>query len=53
MTADHYRVQIRVENGHLDGTMLVPQTTVPGVLFVHGWGCLLYTSDAADEHRDV
>lgn len=38
MTADHYRVQIRVENGHLDGTMLVPQTTVPGVLFVHGWG---------------
>lgn len=38
MTADHYRVQIKVENGHLEGTVLVPKTTVPGVLFVHGWG---------------
>ncbi|SAK58244.1 alpha/beta hydrolase family protein [Caballeronia ptereochthonis] len=38
MTAEHYRVQIKVEHGHLDGTLLVPKTTVPGVLFVHGWG---------------
>lgn len=38
MRADHYRVRIKVENGHLDGTVLVPKTTVPGVLFVHGWG---------------
>ncbi|MGR3910822.1 alpha/beta fold hydrolase [Burkholderia sp. SR8] len=38
MTAEHYRVQIKVENGYLDGTVLAPKTTVAGVLFVHGWG---------------
>ena len=38
MTADRYHLQIKVEHGHLDGTMLVPKATVPGVLFVHGWG---------------
>ncbi|RKT99263.1 alpha/beta hydrolase [Burkholderia sp. Nafp2/4-1b] len=38
MTAQHYRVQIKVGNGYLDGTVLAPKTTVAGVLFVHGWG---------------
>ncbi|HYS64776.1 MAG TPA: alpha/beta fold hydrolase [Paraburkholderia sp.] len=38
MTADRYRVQIPIEKGHLDATILAPKTTVPGVLFVHGWG---------------
>ncbi|MEM5385918.1 alpha/beta fold hydrolase [Paraburkholderia phymatum] len=38
MTAERYGVQIKVENGYLDGTLLAPKTTVPGVLFVHGWG---------------
>ncbi|MBC8750443.1 MULTISPECIES: alpha/beta hydrolase family protein [Paraburkholderia] len=38
MTADRYQLQIKVEHGHLDGTMLVPKATVPGALFVHGWG---------------
>ncbi|CAI8704657.1 MULTISPECIES: alpha/beta hydrolase family protein [Burkholderia] len=38
MTAEHYRVRIKVENGYLDGTVLAPKTTVAGVLFVHGWG---------------
>ena len=38
MTAEHYHVQIKVEHGHLDGTLLAPKTTVPGILFVHGWG---------------
>uniref|UniRef100_E1T5E0 PGAP1 family protein n=1 Tax=Burkholderia sp. (strain CCGE1003) TaxID=640512 RepID=E1T5E0_BURSG len=38
MTADRYQLQIKLERGHLDGTMLVPKTAVPGVLFVHGWG---------------
>ena len=38
MKADHYPLQIKVEHGYLDGTMLVPKTTAPGVLFVHGWG---------------
>lgn len=38
MTAQHYGVKIKVEHGHIDGTLLAPKTTVPGVLFVHGWG---------------
>lgn len=38
MTADRYHLQIKVQHGYLDGTMLVPKATVPGVLFVHGWG---------------
>jgi pimeloyl-ACP methyl ester carboxylesterase len=37
-STDRYRLQIKVEHGYLDGTMLAPKTTVPGVLFVHGWG---------------
>ena len=38
MTADRYRVQIPIVTGHLDATILAPKKTVPGVLFVHGWG---------------
>ncbi|MBB5428924.1 hypothetical protein HDG40_007119, partial [Paraburkholderia sp. JPY158] len=32
MTAERYGVQIKVEHGYLDGTLLAPKTTVPGVL---------------------
>ncbi|CAB3656656.1 2-succinyl-6-hydroxy-2, 4-cyclohexadiene-1-carboxylate synthase [Paraburkholderia phenoliruptrix] len=38
MTAERYGVQIKLERGYLDGTVLAPTTAVPGVLFVHGWG---------------
>lgn len=38
MTAERYGVQIKLERGYLDGTVLAPKTAVPGVLFVHGWG---------------
>lgn len=38
MTAERYGVQIKVERGYLEGTVLTPRTMVPGVLFVHGWG---------------
>jgi pimeloyl-ACP methyl ester carboxylesterase len=38
MTAERYGVQIKLERGYLDGTVLGPKTAVPGVLFVHGWG---------------
>jgi uncharacterized protein len=32
------QVQIPVGDARLAGTLLAPATTVPGVLFVHGWG---------------
>ncbi|MGF6468830.1 pimeloyl-ACP methyl ester carboxylesterase [Paraburkholderia youngii] len=38
MTAERYGVQIKLERGYLDGTVLAPKTVVPGVLFVHGSG---------------
>ncbi|SAL03959.1 PGAP1 family protein [Caballeronia arationis] len=38
MTADRYQIEIPIERGYLDGTFVAPQTTIPGVLFVHGWG---------------
>ncbi|BAO91984.1 alpha/beta hydrolase family protein [Caballeronia cordobensis] len=38
MTADRQEIQIPVERGYLDGTVVTPRTTIPGVLFVHGWG---------------
>src|SRR5437899_5329407 len=28
----------RVENEHILGTLIMPGTLIPGVLFVHGWG---------------
>ena len=32
------QLQIPVDNEYLAGTLLAPATTVPGILFVHGWG---------------
>lgn len=31
-------VEIGVDGDHLAGTLLMPATAMPGVLFVHGWG---------------
>lgn len=31
-------VEIAVDNGSIDGTLVMPSTRLPGVLFVHGWG---------------
>ena len=38
MAENSCHVEIPVERGHLDGTFITPQTTTPGILFVHGWG---------------
>jgi pimeloyl-ACP methyl ester carboxylesterase len=38
MTAGRQQIQIPVDRGYLDGTLVVPQTAIPGILFVHGWG---------------
>jgi len=32
------QLQIPVDNEYLAGTLLAPATSVPGILFVHGWG---------------
>ncbi|HEX2826331.1 MAG TPA: alpha/beta fold hydrolase [Burkholderiales bacterium] len=31
-------IEIHVDGGHIAGTLIAPQTTIPGVLCVHGWG---------------
>lgn len=31
-------IRIAVDDGHVAGTIVTPNTRVPGVLFVHGWG---------------
>jgi pimeloyl-ACP methyl ester carboxylesterase len=31
-------VDIAVDDEHIEGTVIAPQTSSPGVLFVHGWG---------------
>jgi uncharacterized protein len=36
-TRDH-NFDIVVDDGHIAGTLIAPATTIPGVLFVHGWG---------------
>jgi uncharacterized protein len=36
-TRDH-RVSIAVAGDHIAGTIVIPGTVVPGVLFLHGWG---------------
>lgn len=38
MTAHSEPVDILVGNEAIAGTLLAPETRVPGVLFVHGWG---------------
>jgi pimeloyl-ACP methyl ester carboxylesterase len=32
------RIDIEVDGQHIAGTLIAPATTIPGVLFVHGWG---------------
>jgi uncharacterized protein len=36
-TRDH-KFDIPVSDGHVAATLIAPATTLPGVLFVHGWG---------------
>ena len=36
-TRDH-RFEIAVDGQRIAGTLVAPATTIPGVLFVHGWG---------------
>src|SRR3954454_16116987 len=31
-------IEIGVDGQHIAGTLVVPATLIPGVLFVHGWG---------------
>ncbi|MCW7537885.1 alpha/beta fold hydrolase [Aquabacterium sp. A7-Y] len=31
-------IHIKVDGGHIAGTVVTPGTLLPGVLFVHGWG---------------
>lgn len=31
-------INIAVDGGHVAGTIVTPNTKIPGVLFVHGWG---------------
>jgi uncharacterized protein len=38
MTARSEAINIHVEDDVLDGTLLMPGSTMPGALFVHGWG---------------
>lgn len=38
MTSEQRAVTIDVEDQHLAGTLLTPTSSLPGVLFVHGWG---------------
>lgn len=36
-TRDH-KLDLLVDGEHIAGTLVAPSTTIPGVLFVHGWG---------------
>ena len=38
MNPEQKAVEITVEGQHLEGTLLTPASSLPGVLFVHGWG---------------
>lgn len=38
MTANKDPIDILVENEHIAGTFMAPESKMPGVLFVHGWG---------------
>lgn len=38
MATHEERLQIQSEGGTIAGTLISPQTRLPGVLFVHGWG---------------
>jgi pimeloyl-ACP methyl ester carboxylesterase len=38
MSARDTKIEIAVGAEHIAGTLITPATTLPGVLFVHGWG---------------
>ncbi|NYT38677.1 alpha/beta fold hydrolase [Allopusillimonas soli] len=38
MTTSSTKIELVIDDEHLAGTFLAPQSKVPGVLFVHGWG---------------
>jgi uncharacterized protein len=38
MNPEQTAIEIKVEDQHLAGTLLTPASTLPGILFVHGWG---------------
>jgi len=38
MTTRDERIDIPVDGQHISGTLVMPATVVPGVLFLHGWG---------------
>jgi len=31
-------IEVAIGDGHVAGTLIMPDTRIPGVLFVHGWG---------------
>ena len=38
MSTDIFTTKIKVPHQQLDARILVPQSPIPGILFVHGWG---------------
>ena len=38
MSTEIFHTTIKVPHQQLDARLLVPQSPVPGILFVHGWG---------------
>ena len=38
MTTRDHKFELIVDGQHIAGTLVSPATTLPGVLFVHGWG---------------
>ena len=38
MATPDKEIDIAVDGRHMAGTLVTPDTLVPGVLFVHGWG---------------
>lgn len=38
MTANKNPIDILVDDEHIAGTFMAPESKMPGVLFVHGWG---------------
>ena len=38
MATPDEEIDIAVDGQHIAGTLVTPDTLVPGVLFVHGWG---------------
>lgn len=48
MSTRRHEVAVDVDESRLAGTLLMPGSTVPGVLFVHGWGgCQQHDLDKA------